>query len=111
MGIVYSTGIGKVCPGCGQPASRCACARLKKEAIPLTDGVVRVSKETRDRKGRCVTVVKGLPLTGASLEDMARRFKQRFGTGGTVDRGVLEIQGDHSEQIRLELQKQGYTVA
>jgi translation initiation factor 1 len=109
-GIVYSTGQGKMCPGCGQPAAQCACDRLNKEALPAADGVVRVQYETHDRKGKRVTVIRGLPLNRSGLEQLARKFKQRFGTGGTVQEFMIEIQGDHCEPIRQELQKQGYTV-
>ena len=109
-GIVYSTESGKMCPECGQPAAQCACSRLKKEALPATDGIVRVQYETHDRKGKRVTVIRGLPLSQSSLEQLARKFKQRFGTGGTVVEFMIEIQGDHCGEIRQELLKQGYTV-
>jgi translation initiation factor 1 len=109
-GIVYSTESGKMCPECGQPAAQCACSRLKKEALPATDGIVRVQYETHDRKGKRVTVIRGLPLSRSSLEQLARKFKQRFGTGGSVAEFMIEIQGDHCDDIRQELQKQGYTV-
>jgi translation initiation factor 1 len=109
-GLVYSTGQGKMCPDCSQSVAQCACSRLKKEVIPQTDGIVRVQYETHDRKGKRVTVIRGLPLSEAALGQLARKFKQRFGTGGSVQDFMIEIQGDHCDQIRQELQKQGYTV-
>jgi translation initiation factor 1 len=109
-GLVYSTDQGKMCPDCSQPAAGCACGRLKKEAIPQTDGVVRVQYETHGRKGKRVTVIRSLPLSQAALVQLAKKFKQQFGTGGTVLENTIEIQGDHSDQIKQELKKQGYTV-
>jgi translation initiation factor 1 len=99
-----------MCPDCSKPVLQCECGRLKKDALPVTDGVVRVQYETHDRKGKRVTVIRGLPLSRSSLEQLARKFKQRFGTGGTVQEFMIEIQGDHCDDIRLELQKQGYKV-
>jgi translation initiation factor 1 len=55
-------------------------------------------------------VIRGLPLSQSSLEQLARKLKQRFGTGGTVVDFMIEIQGDHCDEIRQELLKQGYTV-
>jgi translation initiation factor 1 len=109
-GIVYSTDAGRICPDCGRPAAQCECARLRMEAVPKTDGVVRVQYETHGRNGKRVTVIRGLPLNRVDLLHAAKKFKQQFGTGGTVQEQTIEIQGDHSDQIKQELRKQGYTV-
>jgi translation initiation factor 1 len=70
--------------------------------------VVRVGRETKGRKGKGVTVVSGLPLTGDELQDLATRLKKRCGSGGTVHEGVIEIQGDHRDALVAELAKLGY---
>jgi len=70
---------------------------------------VRVGRETKGRKGKGVTVVSGLPLTAAALEELAARLKKRCGSGGTVHEGVIEIQGDHRDTLVAELAKLGYT--
>jgi translation initiation factor 1 len=74
------------------------------------DGVVRVGRETKGRKGKGVTVVTGLPLAGEALEALATRLKKRCGSGGTVDGGTIEIQGDHRDLLVDELGRLGYTV-
>jgi translation initiation factor 1 len=74
------------------------------------DGIVRVSRETKGRKGKAVTVVRGLPLVPEALEELATRLKKRCGCGGTVDAGVIEIQGDHRDLLVEELGKLGYAV-
>lgn len=74
------------------------------------DGIVRVSRETKGRKGSGVTVVTGIPSHPEGLEKLAKQFKQQCGTGGTVKNGVIEIQGDHRDLLVTELQKLGYTV-
>jgi translation initiation factor 1 len=106
--IVYSTEHGRMCPECCRPAGECACGR--KKGFPRGDGVVRVGRETKGRKGKGVTVVTGLPLDGGALEKLARELKQRCGAGGTVKDGRIEIQGDHRDVLLEALRAQGYTV-
>lgn len=106
--IVYSSEQGKMCPRCGKPVAGCVCARQK--AAPQSDGVVRIARQTKGRKGKGVCLVTGLPLDQAGLETLAKQLKQRCGAGGAVKDGVIEIQGDHRDTLLLELQKFGYTV-
>ena len=113
--LVYSTGQGRLCPECGRPVADCRCRRSKpaQPQAPLPargDGVVRVGRETKGRKGKGVTVVTGVPLAGAALGELATRLKKRCGSGGTVHDGVIEIQGDHRDTLVAELVKLGYTV-
>jgi translation initiation factor 1 len=107
-GLVYSTDSGRMCPGCRQPMAACRCAA---ESSPQkTDGIVRVSRETQGRKGKDVTVVRGLPLDTDALDKTARELKAACGSGGTVKDGAIEIQGDHRDRIVLFLQATGLTV-
>ena len=77
---------------------------------PAGDGVVRVSRQTKGRKGKGVTVVTGIPLAGEALKDLARELKQRCGSGGTVRDGIVEIQGDHREALVPWLEARGWRV-
>ncbi|RZI81431.1 MAG: translation initiation factor Sui1 [Rubrivivax sp.] len=107
-GLVYSTDVGRTCPECRQAIAQCVCGQ--KKSLPATDGIVRVSRETKGRKGKGVTLVKGLPLDTAALTALAKQLKAACGSGGTVKDGVIEVQGDHCEQVIAQLQKQGWTV-
>jgi len=73
-------------------------------------GVVRVSRQTKGRKGKGVTIITGVPLAGSDLKDLAKTLKQRCGSGGTVKDGVIEIQGDHRDVLVVELSKKGWVV-
>ncbi|MDH4319971.1 MAG: translation initiation factor Sui1 [Desulfobulbaceae bacterium] len=108
-GLVYSTEHGRLCPGCGKARGQCGCKVEKKRPVKA-DGIVRLSLETKGRKGKGVTLVTGLLLADDDLRQMAKRLKQQCGSGGTVKDGVVEIQGDHRQPLLVELQKQGYTV-
>jgi translation initiation factor 1 len=107
--IVYSTESGRMCPTCSQPVAQCTC-KANAAALPPTDGVVRVSLDTKGRKGKGVTVVKGVPLDAAALTQLGKQLKASCGSGGTVKDGVIEVQGDHRDTVIAALQKQGYTV-
>jgi len=74
------------------------------------DGVVRIMRQTKGRKGKGVCLITGLALQDADLEKLAKQLKQRCGAGGTVKERVIEIQGDHRETLLEELTKLGYTV-
>jgi translation initiation factor 1 len=78
--------------------------------IPPSDGIVRISRETKGRKGKGVTLIGGLPLAQKDLKALAKKLKAKCGTGGTVKEGVIEIQGDQRDLLVAELSQQGYTV-
>ena len=101
-GLVYSTDAGRMCPVCRKPSSACECG--KKKAPPAGDGIVRVSRETKGRNGKGVTLVKGLPLDADALAALGKQLKTACGSGGTVKDGVIEVQGDHCERV-IELLK------
>ena len=106
-GIVYSTGVGERCPNCLRPVRECVC----KKGTPgktASDGTVRVSRETQGRKGKGVTVISGLGLPAAELEALATELKKKCGSGGAVDAGRIEIQGDHRDRLVEELTKRGW---
>jgi translation initiation factor 1 len=96
--LVYSTEVGRIREEKAPPA------------LPKGDGIVRIRRETSGRHGKGVTAIAGLLLDEAGLKAMAKRLKQLCGVGGTVKEGTIEIQGDHREKIKLELEKQGFTV-
>lgn len=112
--LVYSTEHGRHCPKCGKQKTQCSCRGKgkKKKAAPAVprDGIVRVGRETKGRKGAGVTIITGIPLQGPELKALAKELKQRCGTGGTIRNGIVEIQGDHRDQLVHDLQDRGYTV-
>ena len=106
--LVYSTSEGRICPGCLNPIDRCTCRR--KEASPEGDGIVRVSRSSKGRKGKGVTLVTGVSLTGDELKALALKLKRRCGAGGTIKNGTIEIQGGHRDMLVAELTELGYRV-
>ncbi len=108
-GLVYSTDGGRMCPQCRRPVGACAC-RAAANAPPAGDGIVRVSRETKGRGGKAVTVVRGLALDAAALAALGKALRTACGSGGTAKDGVIEVQGDHAERVIARLAADGWRV-
>ena len=111
--LVFSTESGRICPSCGQPTTNCTCKKkktVKKQSIYPNDGIVRIRREVKGRKGKTITTVVGVPLDDKKLQQFAKTLKRLCGTGGTVKDGVIIIQGDHRDTLLKEIKQQGYTV-
>ena len=108
--LVYSTGTGRVCPGCGWPADNCRCSKkVENDAVPSRI-VAKLRVEKKGRGGKTVTVVDGLPRNAAFLKDLGQELKRTCGTGGSVEDGAIELQGDLRERVRDVLVKKGFVV-
>ena len=94
-----------MCPGCRRPVCECTCATA---AATPGDGKVRVSRDSKGRGGKTVTVVRGLPLDAAALALLGKELRSACGSGGTAKDGVLEIQGDHVPRVLALLEAKGW---
>ena len=95
---VYSTADGDLRKAAGR----------REAPPPPNDGIVRVSRETSGRRGKTVTVVRGIPPR--ELASVASDLKRQCGSGGSAKDGVVEIQGDHRPKVVARLEAQGYRV-
>ena len=109
--LVYSTGLGSICPGCGWPEKDCKCSSQSaaKDAIPSRI-VAKLRMEKTGRGGKTVTVVAGLPNNAAFLKELCQELKRACGTGGAVDEGAIELQGDLRDRVRDYLTRKGIVV-
>jgi len=107
-GLIYSTEYGKMCPECSKPKAQCICGQ--NQSIPKNDGIVRLMRETKGRKGKGVTLITGVPLDNVGLKKLAKSLKQKCGSGGGLKNGVIEVQGDHRDVLERELGRLGYKV-
>lgn len=100
------------CERCGELESVCVCPPAPSpppERIAPEKQTAKLTVEKR-KKGKQVTVVRGLPAAGNDLPDLLTRLKTSCGAGGTIKDDSLEIQGNHAERIRQTLQQMGYRV-
>ena len=105
--LVYSTEWGKVDRA---ESKRRTGDERKQQPKPKQDGVVRITRETKGRKGKGVTLVTGVPLDGADLARLGKELKKKCGSGGTVKNAIIEIQGDHRDLVVELLGARGWTV-
>ncbi|AWL12343.1 uncharacterized protein HMF8227_01873 [Saliniradius amylolyticus] len=96
--LVYSTDMGRIKP------------EEPKSQPKSGDGIVRLRRETKGRKGKGVTIVDGLLDPDEQIKKLCKELKKQCGTGGTVKDGVIEIQGDNRNNIKAALEKKGYQV-
>ncbi|MBV9356378.1 MAG: stress response translation initiation inhibitor YciH [Chloroflexi bacterium] len=112
--VVYDSELGRVdtCARCGRRLDRCTCERAPARPaaagqIPR-DGVVRILRDRKQRGGKVVTVIAGVP--SARAVTVATELKRLCGSGGTVKGDTIELQGDHRDRAADLLRERGYTV-
>ncbi len=106
--LVYSSASGRKCPLCEKPIAGCIC-RANPRA-DRGDGIIRIRREVKGRRGKTVTTISGIPLPDDALRALAGDLKRSCGTGGSAKDGVIEIQGDHRDALAESLREKGYTV-
>jgi translation initiation factor 1 len=108
--LVYSTGAGRICPGCGWPVDNCRCSAKRTDAALPARIVAKLRVEKKGRGGKTVTVVDGLPHNTDFLEELCRDLKRVCGTGGAAGEGSVELQGDLRDRVRPLLVERGLVV-
>ncbi len=106
---MYSTDGGRMCPLCRQPIGACLC-NAKPISVDKRDAIVRVSRETKGRGGKSVTLIRGVPVQPTDLAKLGKQLRTACGAGGAVKDGVLEVQGDHVERVMGLLTERGWVV-
>ena len=107
--LVYSTDGGRIAQP-RPPTKKARPAFAKQRPTTPDDGIVRIGRDSRGRKGKTATTISGLPGDEAELDALLKQLKQACGAGGAREGRVLEIQGDHRERIRDALVTLGHTV-
>jgi translation initiation factor 1 len=99
--LVYSTETGKICP---------SCQKSRSQPNIIIDGIIRIQREVKGRKGKTVTMLSGFDMNADELKNLATQLKRRCGTGGSVKNGFIIIQGDHRDTLITELKARGFKV-
>ena len=100
---VYSTDP-DFCAACRRSPCTCADALKRRQPEP-----VRLEFR-RGAKGSGVTALSRLNMHPSLKDKLLSDLKKRFGCGGTVKDGVLELQGDRREPLEAWLLGEGYKV-
>ncbi len=98
--LVYSTDSGRIKPSQEQPSN----TSVSK------DGIVRIHRETKGRKGKGVSVVHGLGLDEKALKALCTELKKKCGCGGAVKNGLIEVQTDDRTKLKSLLEEKSFSV-
>jgi translation initiation factor 1 len=97
------------CESCGKLEAECVCSPSTAARVAPEKQLARLTVEKR-KKGKMVTVIRGLPAESNDLANLLSRLKSDCGAGGTIKDDCLEIQGEHLERVRDILGQIGYRV-
>ncbi len=97
------------CERCGELEESCMCPPAARALIAPEKQTARLATEKR-KKGKLVTVIRGLPAEENDLPTLLGKLKTACGAGGTQKDDSLEIQGSHLERVRQLLTEIGYRV-
>jgi len=91
------------CPVCGLPKDLCVCSDIDKEV-----SIVEIKTERR-KYGKVYTLIIGLKGKKEDLKTIFKSLKSKLGCGGTINNGVIELQGEHIDDVKKRLIELGYS--
>ncbi len=97
--LVYSTDSGRIKD-----------TQQSSERSVSKDGVVRIKRETKGRKGKGVSIITGLDMDAKALKAMCTELKKKCGCGGAVKEGTIEVQTDDRDKLKSLLEAKGHAV-
>ncbi len=98
------------CEVCEELEENCRCPPPEPVRVAPDQQTAKLAVEKR-KKGKVVTVVRGLNAENNDLAALLTRLKSTCGAGGKLDQNELEVQGNHLERIRQELSSLGYRIS
>jgi len=71
---------------------------------------LEVALDSKRRRGKTVTLIKGFQSRPEELESIAGDLKRLCGAGGRATDNEIELQGDHRERVVEKLKGMGFIV-
>tara|TARA_Y100000310_G_scaffold206646_1_gene207067 strand:- start:100 stop:402 length:303 start_codon:yes stop_codon:yes gene_type:complete len=75
--------------------------------IAKSEQRIKIIVEKR-KFGKLITVVMGLDPKAINIKDVAKKLKSKLACGGTVKGNNVELQGDHKQRVKNELEEMGF---
>ena len=91
-----------ICTKCGLPEELCMCESIAKETQKI------VVKTEKKKFGKVYTIIEGVDDKEIDMKNLAKQLKSKFACGGTAKEGKIELQGNHTQRTKEELQKIGF---
>jgi len=98
------------CERCQLLESECKCPPEPIPIKPPEKQIARIRLEKR-KNGKWVTTIRDLDPAVEHLSTLLTRLKKHCGAGGTIEKDILELQGDHVQRIADFLKQAGYRIA
>lgn len=80
----------EICSKCGLPKDLCVCETIAKESQKIT-----ITTEKK-KFGKIYTVIEGIDAKEIDMKELLKELKNTLACGGTIKKGKIELQGDHS---------------
>ena len=80
----------------------------QEETIAKEKQTLRIKLDTKQRRGKAVTLVTGFVGQDEDLNDLGKLLKVKCGVGGSVKDGEIIVQGDMRDKVLNILKKEGY---
>ena len=93
----------EICSMCGLPKELCVCETIAKENQRITLKVIK------KKFGKLDTVVAGIDEKEIDMKDLTKKLKSKFACGGTMKDGIIELQGNHKQQVKDFLIQMGFS--
>ncbi|WP_437192294.1 translation initiation factor [Planctomicrobium sp. SH527] len=97
------------CAICEKLESECTCPPPAEVRTPPGKQTLKLALERR-KGGRNVTTIRGLVDEGTHIPDLLTLLKSTCGAGGTIQEGIIELQGEQREKVKALLSSRGYKV-
>ena len=98
------------CERCGQPLDTCRCPRDAAGRILTPDQQTVTVRIEKRGKGKVMTVAAGFDSVASDLPAILKTLKATCGAGGTIEDGLIYVQGDQREMVSASLGAMGYNV-
>ena len=84
---------------------------IKDKVSEVKPKKIKIHKEKKGKKGKTVTVISGFGLENASqIGELLKKLKVYCGTGGSINKQGIQLQGDMQDKVKLFLRKEGYGI-
>tara|TARA_Y100001933_G_scaffold83923_1_gene85371 strand:- start:212 stop:520 length:309 start_codon:yes stop_codon:yes gene_type:complete len=90
--------------------------KIKNKNIEEQDSVnisinLKIHKEKKGKKGKTITVISGFGSQNISqISQLLKKLKVHCGTGGSLNKQGIQLQGDMQDKAKFFLRKEGYGI-